>query len=188
MSKLIVISAPSGAGKTSIVHHVLDKMDNLCFSISACSRKMRKNEINGEDYYFLDVKEFEKRIQENDFLEWQEVYPKKYYGTLNSEVKRIFNLGKHIIFDIDVLGALNIKKMYDEKCLAIFIMPPTLEILQDRLKNRGTETHSSIRTRVEKAEIEILKSKDFDKIIMNDNFEIACKQVIDEIKIFISEK
>ena len=185
MGKLIVISAPSGAGKTSIVHFLLEQMDALSFSVSACSRARRDNETDGIDYRFLAVEQFQKEIKENTFLEWEEVYENQYYGTLKSEVERIWNEGKCVIFDVDVMGGLNIKKQYPTECLSIFIMPPSLAVLEERLQSRGSESAESLQKRLTKAKGEIAKSEEFDKIILNDNFEVACKESIEAIQTFI---
>ena len=169
MGKLIVISAPSGAGKTSIVHFLLEQMDALSFSVSACSRARRDNETDGIDYRFLAVEQFQKEIKEDAFLEWEEVYENQYYGTLKSEVERIWNEGKCVIFDVDVMGGLNIKKQYPTECLSIFIMPPSLAVLEERLQSRGSESAESLQKRLTKAKGEIAKSEEFDKIILNDD-------------------
>jgi guanylate kinase len=183
--KLIVISAPSGAGKTSIVHFLLKNMPELAFSVSACSREKRENEIHGEDYYFLGVEGFKNKIAENAFLEWEQVYENQYYGTLTSEIERIWSEGKTAIFDVDVEGGLNIKKQYLTECLSIFIMPPSLGVLQERLIARGSESDKSLKKRLDKAEEEIAKNQEFDSIILNDNFDIACKETMGVISNFI---
>ena len=185
MRKLIVISAPSGAGKTSIVHFLLKNMPELAFSVSACSREKRENEIHGEDYYFLGVEGFKNKIAENAFLEWEPVYENQYYGTLTSEIERIWSEGKTAIFDVDVEGGLNIKKQYLTECLSIFIMPPSLGVLQERLIARGSESDESLKKRLDKAEEEIAKNQEFDSIILNDNFDIACKETMGVISNFI---
>jgi len=184
--KLIVISAPSGAGKTSIVHYLLKNMSELAFSVSACSREKRENEIHGEDYFFLGIEGFKNKIAENAFLEWEQVYPNQYYGTLTSEIERIWSEGNSVIFDVDVVGGLNIKKQYPAECLSIFIMPPSLEVLQERLIARGSESKESLQKRLDKAEGEIAKNQEFDRIILNDNFEIACEQTKEVITNFIN--
>jgi len=183
--KLIVISAPSGAGKTSITHYLLKNMPELAFSVSACSREKRENEIHGEDYYFLGVEGFKNKIAENAFLEWEQVYENQYYGTLTSEIERIRSEGKAAIFDVDVEGGLNIKKKYLTECLSIFIMPPSLEVLQARLVARGSESEESLQKRLDKAEEEIAKNQEFDSIILNDNFDFACKKTMEVIHNFI---
>ena len=185
MGKLIVISAPSGAGKTSIVHFLLAKTDTLSFSVSACSRARRDNETDGIDYHFLTVDEFQKEIKEDSFLEWEEVYKNQYYGTLKSEVERIWREGKTVIFDVDVVGGLNIKKQYPENCLSIFIMPPSITVLEERLQNRGSESAVSLQKRLAKAKEEIEKRKEFDQVILNDDFGMVCMKTMEVIQKFI---
>ena len=188
MGKLIVISAPSGAGKTTIVHYLLDKIPELAFSISACSREKRKTEKNGKDYYFLGVKEFQRKIQENAFLEWEEVYSNQYYGTLKSEIERIWKLQKHVVFDVDVIGGINIKKQYAEDCLSIFIMPPSIGVLKKRLRLRQSESEAIIETRIRKAAQEILRNKEFDCVVLNKDLTKACKEAALIVKKFINKK
>ena len=185
MGKLIVISAPSGAGKTSIVHQLLKVIPELSFSVSASSRERRGNEVHGKDYYFLGVEGFHKKIKEDAFLEWEQVYENQYYGTLKSEIKRIWSEGKIVIFDVDVVGGLNIKKQYPKECLSIFIMPPSIEVLAERLIGRGSESDESVKKRLDKADEEISKNGQFDSIILNDDFEIACRQTKEIITNFI---
>ena len=185
MGKLIVISAPSGVGKTSIVHFLLGKTDALSFSVSACSRARRDNETDGIDYHFLTVDEFQKEIKEDSFLEWEEVYKNQYYGTLKSEVERIWKEGKTVIFDVDVVGGINIKKQYQKECLSIFIMPPSLAVLEERLQKRGSESKESLQKRVAKAKEEIAKRMEFDQVILNDDFEVACMETMEVIQKFI---
>ena len=187
MGKLIVISAPSGAGKTSIVHYLLKEIPELVFSISACSRKKRKNETNGKDYHFLEINEFKDKINAQAFLEWEEVYRGQFYGTLKSDVERLLKEDKKIIFDVDVIGGLNIKKEYPKQCLAIFVMPPSIEVLEDRLNQRGSDSKENIQIRLNKAANEISKSKDFDHIIINDDFNIACIEAKKIITKFINQ-
>ena len=186
MGKLIVISAPSGAGKTSIVRQLLKDMPELSFSVSASSRVMRENEVDGKDYYFLGVEEFQQKIKEGAFVEWEQVYENQYYGTFKSEIERISSEGRAVIFDVDVIGGLNIKHQYSRECLSIFIMPPSLKVLAERLIGRGSESNESIKKRLDKAEEEISKNKQFDIIILNDDFEIACEQTKEVITNFIS--
>ena len=185
MGKLIVISAPSGAGKTSIVHFLLGKTDALSFSVSACSRARRDNETDGIDYHFLTVDEFQKEIKKDSFLEWEEGYKNQYYGTLKSEVEKIWQKGKTVIFDVDVVGGLNIKKQYQKECLSIFIMPPSLAVLEERLQKRGSESKESLQKRVAKAKEEIAKRMEFDQVILNDDFEVACMETMEVIQKFI---
>ena len=186
MGKLIVISAPSGAGKTSIVHHLLKNMPELSFSVSACSREKRDNETHGKDYYFLGVEGFQDKIKEAAFLEWEQVYENQYYGTLKSEIERIWSEGKTVIFDVDVIGGVNIKKQYPKECLSLFIMPPSVDVLRERLSGRGTESEAKLEMRLEKAEQEILKNQEFDKVILNDDFGIACEETMEVITNFIN--
>ena len=171
--KLIIFSAPSGAGKTTIVHHLLKVFPNLKFSVSACSRPMRKDETNGVDYYFISVEEFKQKIVNEEFVEWEEVYKDNFYGTLKAEIERIWKKGHHIIFDMDVVGGLNLKKQFEEKAVAIFVMPPSIQHLEARLKMRETETPESIARRIGKAANELKKFDLFDKIILNDKLENA---------------
>jgi len=185
VGKLIVISAPSGAGKTSIVHFLLEQIEALSFSVSACSRARRENEKDGIDYHFLAMEEFQQKIKKGDFLEWEEVYKNQYYGTLKSEVERIWRKGKTVIFDLDVIGGINIKEQYPNKCLSIFIMPPSLTILEERLQKRGSESADSLQKRIAKAEREIAKSEEFDKVILNDDFSMACRHTMKVIQKFI---
>ncbi len=173
--KLIIFSAPSGAGKTTIVQHILKKYsDKLEFSISACTRPMRPNEVEGKDYYFLSTEDFKQKIKKNEFAEWEEVYQGQFYGTLNSEMNRIWETGKHVIFDLDVQGGLNLKRKYGRKAYALFVMPPSIEVLELRLRQRNTETPESLSKRVSKAREEILVADQFDKILVNENLEKAC--------------
>ena len=185
MGKLIVISAPSGAGKTSIVHHLLKSMDEFSFSVSACSREKRDNETHGKDYYFLGIEGFQNKIKEDAFLEWEQVYENQYYGTLKSEIERIWSEGKTVIFDVDVIGGLNIKKQYPHECLSLFIMPPSLEVLAERLIGRRSESDESLQKRLDKAEEEIAQNQQFDRVILNDDFEIACDETVEIITNFI---
>jgi len=185
VGKLIVISAPSGAGKTSIVNFLLKQIEALSFSVSACSRARRENEKDGIDYHFLAMEEFQQKIKKGDFLEWEEVYKNQYYGTLKSEVERIWRKGKTVIFDLDVIGGINIKEQYPNKCLSIFIMPPSLTILEERLQKRGSESADSLQKRIAKAEREIAKSEEFDKVILNDDFSMVCRHTMKVIQKFI---
>lgn len=186
--KLIIFSAPSGAGKTTIVKHLLEQTNlNLEFSISATSRKPRHNETHSTDYYFLSEKEFKQKIENKEFLEWEEVYSGIYYGTLLSEVERIRNLGKNVIFDVDVVGGLNIKKYYGEEALSVFVLPPSVEELRKRLKTRSTETDDKIKIRVEKAEQELSFAPEFDVVIINENIEIAFRDAIRMVADFLSK-
>jgi guanylate kinase len=171
--KLIIFSAPSGAGKTTIVHHILSKFNEIEFSVSACSRKKRVGEKEGKDYYFLGVNGFKEKIKQNAFVEWQEVYENHFYGTLKSEIDRIWSKGHHVIFDVDVVGGLNLKKIYGEKALSIFVKAPSIKDLEERLKLRDTETTESIARRMAKAEKEMGFAVEFDYILMNDDMKQA---------------
>lgn len=183
--KLVIFSAPSGAGKTTIVKHLLKKNPHLEFSISAASREKRPHEVDGRDYYFLTVEEFKKKLKNNEFIEWEEVYENHLYGTLKSEVERIWNNGNSVIFDVDVIGGLNIKKQYEDKALAVFIMPPSIEELKRRLITRSTESPENLKKRIEKAEAEISFSERFDKIIVNDKLEKAFEEAIRVVQTFL---
>ncbi|MEZ4948647.1 MAG: guanylate kinase [Saprospiraceae bacterium] len=169
--KLIIFTAPSGAGKTTIVRHLLKCYPNLAFSVSATSRERRPNEKEGVDYYFLSIEEFKKKIKEEAFIEWEEVYDNQFYGTLKSEVDRLLEEGKNVIFDIDVEGATNLKKRYKDHALAIFVKPPSEFTLLERLQNRKTETRESLRKRIEKAKRELAYQSRFDQILVNDVLE-----------------
>jgi len=172
--KLIVFSAPSGSGKTTIVRHLLNVDTlNLEFSISAASRDKRGSEVDGEDYYFLSLEEFKNKIKEDEFLEWEEVYKDNFYGTLRSEVERIWAKGKHVIFDIDVVGGLAIKKQFPEDTLAVFVQPPSVEELERRLRDRQTESEDKILMRLAKSTKELSSAKEFDVILYNDVLEVA---------------
>jgi guanylate kinase len=185
--KLIIFSAPSGAGKTTIVRHLLDINLNLEFSVSATSRAPRHNEIDGKDYYFLSAEDFKKKIENDEFLEWEEVYNGVYYGSLKNEVERIRNLGKNVIFDVDVVGGLDIKKIYGDEALAIFVQPPSVEELRKRLISRSTETEEKIQMRIAKAEHELSFASEFDVIITNNDLTQACKEAEVLIREFIGK-
>jgi len=185
MRKLIAVTAPSGAGKTTIVRHLLSKYDNLDFSVSATTREIRKKEVNGKDYYFIGVEKFKHKIKEGAFIEWQEVYENQFYGTLKSEVDRLWMMDKDIIFDIDVKGAVNIKKMYPES-LCIFIKPPSFEVLENRLKNRKTETPKSLAKRIGRVKNEMTYENKFDIVLVNDVLEVALKEAEKIIENFVN--
>lgn len=184
--KLIIFSAPSGAGKTTIVKHLLQQNLGLEFSISATSRGKRHTETNGKDYYFLSAEEFKAKIDADEFLEWEEVYAGTFYGTLKSEVERIRNNGKHVIFDVDVVGGCNIKKYYGNEALAVFVQPPSVEELRNRLISRSTDAPKMIEKRVAKAEYELTFANQFDVIITNDQLENALIQAEKVIREFIA--
>ncbi len=183
--KLIIFSAPSGAGKTTIVKHLLQKDLALEFSISATSRAPRNNEVDAKDYYFITNEEFHKKVQNNEFLEWEEVYKGTCYGTIKSEVERIRNTGKNVIFDVDVVGGLNIKRYYGNEALAIFVKPPSVEELENRLRNRSTETEEKIQMRIAKAEHELSFAEQFDVVLINSELEKACKEAKKLIQEFL---
>jgi guanylate kinase len=166
--KAIIFSAPSGSGKTTIVKHLLQLDLNLEFSVSACSRKPRKNEIEGRDYYYMTVEEFRKGIEQGDFIEWEEVYENNYYGTLRREIERIWKAGRQVVFDVDVIGGLNLKKIFAGDALAVFVQPPSLEVLEKRLRERSTEPEDKIIDRLAKAETEMEYAGMFDAVIIND--------------------
>jgi guanylate kinase len=174
--KLIVVAAPSGAGKTTIVKHLLATYSDLAFSVSAATRKQRSHEINGKDYYFLSSEEFKAKIAADEFVEWEEVYQNQFYGTLKSEVERIWHLEKHVIFDIDVNGALTIQRAFPKETLLVFVKPPSPEILFERLKGRNTETEESLNRRISKAALELTYEDKFDVVIVNDDLETALRE------------
>lgn len=187
--KLIVFSAPSGSGKTTIVRYLLAQEElRLDFSISATSREPRGNEIDGKDYYFLSLHDFKQKIKNDEFLEWEEVYRDNFYGTLRSEIERIWAQGKNVIFDIDVVGGLDIKQIYPEKTLAVFVKPPSIEELKIRLKKRKTETEDKINMRVAKASIELATAPQFDHIIINNNLNTALEEAYTLVAEFIGVK
>ena len=180
--KALIFSAPSGSGKTTIVHHLLDKNDNLGFSISACTRDKRgRNEENGKDYYFLTPDEFLHKIENGDFIEWEEVYAGNFYGTLKSEIQRIWDRGKHVIFDVDVKGGINLKKYFGDDALAVFVKVPSLEVLKERLSDRGTESEDSLSRRMYKAQFEMGFEDQFDVTLVNENLD---KSLIEAQKLF----
>ena len=173
LNKVVIFCAPSGSGKTTIVKHLLSVDNRLAFSVSACTRKKRANEEHGRDYYFLSHEEFKQRIANNDFLEYEEVYDGNFYGTLKSEVDRIWAMGKAVIFDVDVEGGLNIKKHFGDKALAVFVKPPSVEVLEQRLRYRSTETEETLRIRINKAVHELQYENKFEYVLLNENLEEA---------------
>ena len=188
MNKLIIFSAPSGSGKTTIVKHLLSLAPlNLAFSISATSRAPRGEEVHGKEYYFLSAEEFKQRIADNDFLEWEEVYQNYFYGTLKSEVERLWAMGKNVVFDIDVAGGLRIKKQFPEQTLAIFVEPPSIAVLEERLRARQTETEEKIQMRLDKAAQEMATAHLFDVIIKNDDLPRALQEAEDLVTDFINK-
>jgi guanylate kinase len=174
--KMMVFAAPSGAGKTTIVHHLLNRFDKLAFSISATTREKRDYETEGEDYYFLTEAEFRQRIEKGDFVEWVEVYPGRFYGTLRNEIERLWAQGKCVLFDIDVVGAMQIKKKYGVQCMSVFVQPPSVEVLIDRLRNRKTETEETLNTRRARFLEELAYASRFDRILINDRLEPALEE------------
>ncbi len=187
--KLIVFSAPSGSGKTTIVRHLLGIEElNLEFSISAATRAPRGEEVSGKDYYFMSIEEFKKHIKAEDFVEWEEVYRDNFYGTLKTEVERIWALGKNVIFDIDVAGGLRIKSKFPEQTLAVFVKPPSVDELKRRLKERSTESDDKINMRIAKAHVELATAPQFDTIIKNYDLDVAKQEAYELVKAFVSEK
>jgi guanylate kinase len=182
--KIIIITAPSGAGKTSITKFLLNKYPKLAFSISAATRQRRGVEKDGVDYYFMSVEEFQEKIKNDEFVEWEMVYEGKYYGTLKSELNRIWSAGKTPILDIDVKGAIHVQQQFPENSLSIFVQPPSLEELKQRLKGRGTESQESIAIRLNKATYELSFSHSFNKAVINDKLEAACAETETAIKEF----
>lgn len=185
--KCVIFSAPSGAGKTTIVHYLLNEFPELAFSVSACSREPRSNEVDGKDYYFLGLAGFQNQIKADAFVEWEEVYANNFYGTLKSELTRIWSEGKTVIFDVDVIGGLNIKKYFGDNALAIFVQPPNYEALEERLRYRSTETEEKIQMRLAKAKEELGHADQFDTILVNDDLTIACAAAKQLIEQFINE-
>lgn len=183
--KCIIFSAPSGAGKTTIVRYLLRNVEMLAFSISAASRDPRGREENGVDYHFLSVTDFKQKIEGDEFVEWEEVYTDNFYGTLKSEVLNNWEQGKTVLFDVDAIGGLNLKRIFGEKAKAIFIQPPSLFVLEQRLKNRRTETSEQIKMRLDKANEELSHADKFDYVLMNDNLEKACYEIKGVVESFI---
>ena len=185
--KIIVFSAPSGAGKTTIVHRLMGLLPELSFSISACTRDRRgRADVNGQDYHFISVAEFQEKIRHNEFVEWEEVYEGAFYGTLKSEIERIWAKGQHAILDVDVKGGLSIKNFYKDRALAIFVRPPSIEVLAQRLEARATDSKSSISSRVYKATFELAFEDNFDVTVVNDNLEEAVTHAERLVRNFIS--
>lgn len=186
MGKLLIFSAPSGSGKTTIVRRLLEQFSNLEFSISATSRAPRGIEQNGVDYYFLSAEEFAEAVAADKFVEWEEVYKGTCYGTLRSEMERIWSKGNVIVFDVDVMGGIRLKEIFGEKALSIFVMPPSIEELRKRLEGRGTDAPEVIEKRIAKASFELTKAPQFDRQIVNDNLEVAVAECVEAIKNFIA--
>jgi len=185
VGKMIVLTAPSGGGKTTIKKHLLGEYKKLAFSISATTRAIRPSESEGVDYYFKTAEAFRQLIDNDAFIEWEEVYTDQYYGTLKSEVDRIWGLGKHIVFDVDVHGATRIKQLYGDRCLSIFIRPPSIQVIVDRLKARNTETEKSFAKRVKRIEKEMSFENKFDKILINDLLPVAFKEAEHLVESFL---
>lgn len=186
--KLIVFSAPSGSGKTTIVRHLLGLSDlNLEFSISAATREPRGEEVNGKDYYFMSIADFKQHIKNEDFVEWEEVYRDNFYGTLKSEVERIWGLGKNVIFDIDVAGGLRIKSKFPKETLAVFVKPPSVDELKRRLKERSTESEDKINMRIAKAHVELATAPQFDTVIKNYDLDTAKQEAYELVKNFVTK-
>lgn len=185
--KILIITAPSGAGKTSVTTYLLRHMPMLAFSVSAATRMPRENEINGIDYYFMSLEEFQQKIQANEFVEWEMVYEGKYYGTLKSELQRIWANGKIPVLDIDVKGAIHVQQQFPDKTFSIFIEPPSIDELKRRLQGRGTETKESLEARINKASYEISFKHSFTRTIVNHNLEAARKEAMNVVKGFISD-
>ena len=185
--KIIIISSPSGAGKTTIVRRLLERHPDFVFSISATTRPLRNGEVNGKDYYFLTEDEFKHKIAANEFAEWEEVYKGKFYGTLKSEIERIWTNSNTGIFDIDVKGALSLKRVYKAQALTIFIAPPSFAVLEERLKKRGTEGPDALKERIERASLEMEFRPQFDKSVVNDDLERALEQTEKLVEMFIKQ-
>ncbi|QEC52032.1 guanylate kinase [Anseongella ginsenosidimutans] len=186
--KLIIFSAPSGAGKTTIVWHLLKKFPELAFSISATTRPPRAGEVNGKDYYFVSKEDFLHRVARHEFVEFEEVYSGSFYGTLMSELDRIWEEGKHVVFDIDVEGGLRLKRKYPDRALAIFVQPPSLERLRERLSGRGTDTAEKLEERIQKASRELAYAPRFDTVLVNDQLDRACLEAEQLVGSFLAKK
>ena len=186
--KCVIFSAPSGAGKTTIVHHLLKQNIGLEFSVSACSREPRPGETDGRDYHFLGIDKFKENIANNEFVEWEEVYTNNFYGTLKAEMERIWSEGKVVIFDVDVIGGLNLKKQFQDDAFALFVQPPSYEELEKRLRGRSTETEEKINQRMEKARKELAFASEFDTVLINDNLEEACNKAKGLVTDFLTQQ
>jgi guanylate kinase len=185
--KAIIVSAPSGAGKTTLVKNLMAAIPRLEFSVSACSRPKRENESDGKDYYFISVETFLQKVENDEFVEWQQVYPGSYYGTLKMELDRIWKEGKVPIFDVDVVGGRNLKKFFGETALSVFIRPPSIDVLESRLRNRGTETDESLQKRLGKAAEELTFADFFDRIVVNDTIGKSSDEAIRLVNEFLSK-
>ncbi len=186
MGKVLIFSAPSGSGKTTIVRHLLERFPELEFSISATSRAPRGEERDGVDYYFMDAAEFRTRVEAGEFIEWEEVYAGTCYGTLRAEIDRIWDRGHVVVFDVDVVGALNIKKLFGDQALSIFIMPPSVAELRRRLEGRGTDSAEAIERRLAKAEQEIGYAPKFDRVVVNDDLQVAYAEAVQVVGDFLA--
>jgi len=186
--KLIVFTAPSGAGKTTLVKHLLKTIDNLAFSVSATTRACRKSEVDGKDYYFLTKEVFDEKLKCGEFLEYQEVYDGNFYGTLIEEVNRLLNIGKHVIFDVDVEGALNIKKHYGGEALTVFVQAPSIEVLRERLTRRNSESPETLEARIQKAKLENTYAPLFDQVVLNEFLDKAKSDACQVVKNFLTSK
>ncbi len=187
MNKVIIFSAPSGSGKTTVVNYLLSTMPQLGFSVSATTRKPRENEQHGREYYFLDKADFEKKIQAGEFLEYEEVYTGIFYGTLNSEVERLWSLGKTVIFDVDVVGGVHIKEKFGSSALSIFLRPPGIDVLMERLRKRSTEVEHQLQMRMEKAQFELQFEDKYDTVLVNDKLEDTLEKAEQMVKTFIAK-
>jgi guanylate kinase len=185
LGKAVIISAPSGAGKTTLVNKLLEAKLPLLYSISACSRAPRDVEEDKKDYYFFSIEEFKEKIKAQDFIEWEEVYEGNFYGTLKKEIERIWKEKKHVVFDVDVIGGISLKEYFKENSISIFIKPPSMEVLSERLKKRNTEDRKSIKNRLEKSFEEMKSIDKFDKIIVNDELDISTKNIIETVEKFL---
>jgi guanylate kinase len=185
--KAIIFSAPSGAGKTTVVRHLMELTDlRLSFSVSATTREKRDYEVDGKDYYFIAPEDFLRRAKNGEFIEWEEVYNNQYYGTLYSEIERIWSGGGHVIFDLDVVGGLNLKKLLGDKALSVFVKAPSIEVLEERLRKRSTETPEKIEQRVAKAQHEMAYEPRFDRVIVNEQLEVALREAEQCVREFLS--
>jgi guanylate kinase len=185
MSKLIIFAAPSGSGKTSIVKEIMRLNPKLKFSVSATTRKIRDNEVNGRDYHFISIEDFKRKIEKDEFVEYQEVYTNQFYGTLKSELEKIWSQGGTVLFDVDVVGGVNLKRIFGENALSVFVKPPSLEVLKERLVNRNTESQESLNVRLSKAESELTYESSYDYILINDDFNSAVSEINQKIINFI---
>lgn len=183
--KMVIFSAPSGSGKSTIINHLLEKELPLEFSISATTRSPRGGEKHGSEYYFFSPDEFRQKIAKDEFIEWEEVYTDRYYGTLKSEINRIWSEGKHVIFDVDVVGGLNLKKLFPEKALSVFIQAPSVAVLKERLMGRATDSAEEIEKRIAKAEEEMAYAPKFDTVVVNDNLQEACEKMVAIVSDFL---